>query len=207
MNVIEFIVVPRARQIKLTVEMPDPDRFLTSHAPHLPRSLFRIFPRLAKHKCENELGLSFREECRHTEIPHLFEHLILEIQSQVQPAEVLRGVTEWNWTVDPRGLFHVTVDFENELLAVGAVRLAEKLMHAIDCRELDSLNLEDEMCRLRDLAQIGRDLTGVRNNPGDRMQPSGVTPRRSNAHAGSRAVRASRSRLRLSTEPLSPAIA
>ncbi|MBC8104345.1 MAG: hypothetical protein H7Z41_17350 [Cytophagales bacterium] len=147
--------------MKLTVEMPDPDRFLTSQVPHLPRTLFRLFPRLAMHKCENGLGLTFRQECRQTEIPHLFEHLIIELQSQAQPTAVLRGETEWNWTVDPRGRFHVSVDFENELLALGALRLAERLINALDKRNLDGIDIDAEMNRLSALAKLGRELLGV----------------------------------------------
>ena len=159
-KVLEICVLPDSRRIKLTVEMPDPDRFLTSQVPHLPRALFRLFPRLAQHKCENGLGLSFRQECRRTEIPHLFEHLIIELQSQAQPAEVLRGETEWNWTVDPRGRFHVYVDYENELLAIGSIRLAEKVMDALDRRDLEAIQIDAEMGRLCDLARLGRELLG-----------------------------------------------
>lgn len=160
MRVLEICVVPESHRIKLMVQMPDPDRFLTSQVPHLPKMLFRMFPRMAMHKCENGLGLSFRQECRKTEIPHLFEHLIIELQSQAQPSEVLRGETVWNWTVDPRGHFHVSVDYENELLAVGAIRLAEKIMTALDRREIDLLDIDSEMARLRDLARLGRELIG-----------------------------------------------
>jgi hypothetical protein len=159
-KVLEICVQPDDRRIKLTVEMPDPDRFLTSQVPHLPHRLFRLFPTLARHKCENGLGLTFRQECRQTEIPHLFEHLIIELQSQAQPAEVLRGETEWNWTIDPRGRFHVQVDFENELLAIGAIRLAERLINSLDQRDIDGIDVDIEMARLTDLARLGRELLG-----------------------------------------------
>ena len=160
MKVLEICVQPDARRIKLTVEMPDPDRFLTSQAPHLPNRLFRLFPTLARHKCDNGLGLTFRQECRKTEIPHLFEHLIIELQSQAQPAEVLRGETEWNWSIDPRGRFHVHVDFENVLLAIGAIRLAERLINSLDQRDIAAIDINVEMHRLTELARLGRELLG-----------------------------------------------
>lgn len=162
MKVLEICVQPDDRRIKLTVEMPDPDRFLTSQVPHLSNRLFRLFPTLARHKCENGLGLTFRQECRRTEIPHLFEHLIIELQSQAQPAEVLRGETEWNWTIDPRGRFHVHVDYENELLAIGAIRLAERLINSLDQRNINHISVDTEMNRLTDLARLGRELLGSR---------------------------------------------
>lgn len=161
MKVTEICVQPETRRIKLTVEMPDPDRFHTSQVPHLPRMLFRLFPHLAQHRCDNDLGLSFRQECRQTEIPHLFEHLIMELQAQAQHADVLHlsGMTEWNWRVDPRGRFHVYVGYENELLAVGCIRLAERILSALDQRDLEMIDTECEIERLRQLAEIGRKLT------------------------------------------------
>lgn len=156
--------------------MPDPDRFLTSQVPHLPTMLFRLFPRLAQHKCDNGLGLSFRQECRETEIPHLFEHLIIELQSQAQPADVLRGETQWNWRVDPRGHFHVFVDYENELLAVGAIRLAERLLCALDRRCIEEIDIDADMDRLRDLARIGRELAGEKAAAAAAQKEAPATP-------------------------------
>lgn len=159
MNVKEIWVVPDSRRIRMTVEMPDPNRFLTSQVPHLVQMLFRLYPTLARHKCENGRGHTFRRECRATEIPHLFEHLIIELQGQAQPTDRLRGETEWNWRVDPRGRFYVYVDYENELLAVAAIRLAERIIRALDWRQMEELNVGAEMERLREIARLGRELT------------------------------------------------
>jgi hypothetical protein len=158
LKVTEICVNPESRRIRLTVEMPDPDRILTSQAPHLPRLLFRLFPHLATHRCDNGQGYTFRRECRETEIPHLFEHLIIELQAQAQPVEVLRGETQWNWGIDPRGRFYVFVDYENELLALGAIRLAERILACLDRRALEAIDPEAELSRLRELARLGRDL-------------------------------------------------
>lgn len=160
MKVTEICVVPESRHIRLTVEMPDPDCFLTSQVPHLPRMLFRLFPHLANHTCENDHGYNFRRECRSTEIPHLFEHLIIELQAKAQPAEVLRGETQWNWRIDPRGRFHVFVDYENELLAVGAIRLAERIINSVDRRDLQ-IDIDAELTRLREVARLGRELLDI----------------------------------------------
>ena len=162
MKVVEICVLPDVRQIKLIVEMPM-HCYHTAQAPHLPRHLFRLFPRLARHHCENGLGLTFREEARHTEIPHLFEHLLVELQLYAQHADdlTLRGVTEWNWQRDPRGRFHVMVDYENELLAVGAIRLAERILSCIDRRDIAALDIEREISRLCDLARLAREVIGM----------------------------------------------
>jgi hypothetical protein len=141
------------------VQMPDPDRFLTSHFPHLPRQLFRMLPRLGRHNCHNDNGKSFRQECKDTEIAHLFEHLILELQLQAQQnsSDFLSGVTEWNWQVDPRGRYRVSVDYENELLAVACIRMAERIMAALDNGDI-SINMEAEIARLREVLRLGQEL-------------------------------------------------
>jgi hypothetical protein len=152
---IEF---PPEGQMKLTVQMPEAGSFTTQGLPHLPKRLFRLFPQLTRHKCENDFGYSFRQECRNTELPHLLEHLIIEMQSQAEPHGVLRGHTVWDWKTDPRGRFHVYVDYDNEILAVAAVRLAERVIKAIDAREMERVDVDVEMERLRDIARIGREL-------------------------------------------------
>jgi len=145
-------------RVKLVVEMPDPNRYSTRHAPHIPSLLFKLFPHLARHKCENDNGYTFRRECQSTEIPHLFEHLIIELQGKAHPSGVLKGETQWNWRVDPKGRFHVYVDYENEMLVLGAIRVAERIINALDNRELDRLDIDREVENLRTLARLGSDL-------------------------------------------------
>ena len=67
-----------------------------------------------------------------TEVPHLLEHLIIELQAQAQNHGVLKGETQWNWRVDPRGTFHVHVEYENEQLVLAAIRLAERIVNTLD---------------------------------------------------------------------------
>jgi hypothetical protein len=147
-----------SHRVKLVVEMPDPNRCYTHHSPHLPNMLFKLFPHLSKHKCSNDNGYSFRRECRSTEIPHLFEHLIIELQGQVQKTSKLSGETEWNWRVDPRGRFHVYVDYNNEILVLGAIRVAERIINALDSRAIDELDIAQEIENLRTLSKLGNAL-------------------------------------------------
>ena len=157
MRVVEILFYD-INKVKLVVEMPDPERCTTDCAPHVPRSLFRLFPHLALHRCHNGNGYSFKREAMATEVPHLLEHLIIELQSQAQHHEVLKGETQWNWRVDPRGTFHVHVEYENEQLVLAAVRLAERIVNALDRHHVDEIDIEVEMARLRRIADLGRDL-------------------------------------------------
>ena len=155
MKVVEILFYDRNR-VKLVVEMSDPTRYSTEHAPHIPRLLFKLFPHLARHRCDNDNGYTFKKECRATEIPHLFEHLIIELQGQVQKTKVLKGETQWNWRIDPRGRFHVYVDYENEVLVLGAIRLAERIINALDERQIDQIDMDEELAKLKALAEMGQ---------------------------------------------------
>ena len=147
-------------KVKLTVEIPDTEAYLTTQAPSMPRILFRMFPYLAAQRCFNDQGKSFRREALATEIPHLFEHLLLEIQKQVRRGiyadTAISGETEWNWSIDPRGRFHVTVGYDNEIVALASVRLAERIINALDSKEIAQIDVERELKRLRDLARTSR---------------------------------------------------
>ncbi len=148
-----------SNKVKLVVEMPDPDRCTTDCSPHVPRELFRLFPHLAHHKCHNGNGYSFRREAMATEVPHLLEHLIIELQTQAQYHQVLKGETQWNWRIDPRGTFHVHVEYENELLVLAAIRLAERIVRSLDAGNIEAVNLETELESLRAIARLGQEVT------------------------------------------------
>lgn len=154
MRVVEILFY-NSNRVKLVVEMPDPNCYSTKHAPHIPKLLFKLFPHLSRHHCDNDNGFSFRRECQSTEIPHLFEHLIIELQGQVQRSGSLKGETQWNWRVDPKGRFHVYVEYSNEMLVLGAIRVAERIIQALDSRGIDQVNVEEEIENLRKLAAIG----------------------------------------------------
>jgi hypothetical protein len=154
-----------SNRVKLVVEMSDPDCYSTKHAPHIPKLLFKLFPHLAAHRCENENGFTFRRECRSTEIPHLMEHLIIELQGQVRGAGTLKGETQWNWRVDPKGRFHVYVEYDNEVLVLGAIRVAERIIQALDSREIDHIDVKTEIERLRKLAELGEKIKNGEPRP------------------------------------------
>ena len=142
----------------LSVEIPETEAFNTAERPHIPRILFKLLPQIASQQCHNDEGHSFRREAQSTEIPHLFEHLIMEIQDQVRHGIGIpfRGETRWNWTVDPRGKFHVTVEYDHEMVALGAIRLAERMINAIDSRDIAGLDMNREISRLREIAKFCR---------------------------------------------------
>jgi hypothetical protein len=72
-------------------------------------------------RCFNQNDYDFSQEVRSTQLPHLFEHILLEYLCdcayQKGNANVTyRGETSWNWQLDPRGTFTVTIDTADQNL-------------------------------------------------------------------------------------------
>jgi len=156
------IVFYDTNRAKLVVEIPETEPFTTHERPRIPRILFKLFPHMATQRCYNDAGYSFRREAMATEIPHLFEHLIIEIQDQVRRGvgQPFAGETQWNWTIDPRGRFYVMVDYDNEIVALGAIRLAERVINALDSKDIGQIDMSREIMRLRELAKLSRRFAG-----------------------------------------------
>lgn len=172
--IVKEITFDQSRKVRLVVEIPETESYLTSHAPSMPRILFRMFPYLAAQRCYNDKGHSFRREALSTEIPHLFEHLLLEIQKQARIGSTgegpITGDTQWNWSVDPRGRFHVTVSYDNEIVALAAIRLAERIINSLDSKQIAQIDIDREMRRLRELARASRRfIPPVKNNGASRL--------------------------------------
>lgn len=173
--IVKEITFDQSRKVRLVVEIPETESYLTSHAPSMPRILFRMFPYLAAQRCFNDKGHSFRREALSTEIPHLFEHLLLEIQKQARIGGSkgegpITGDTQWNWSVDPRGRFHVTVSYDNEIVALAAIRLAERIINSLDSKQIAQIDIDREMRRLRELARASRRFISPSRNGGPRRE-------------------------------------
>lgn len=96
----------------------------TTHIPHIHKVLRTYLPTILVAKCFNENNLPFSEEVNHTEIGHLFEHIILEYLCKEKihagnTEAMFSGVTKWNWKKETYGTFHIQIDVswqEKEIL-------------------------------------------------------------------------------------------
>ncbi len=84
----------------------------TRDIPHIVELLEENLPNVLYTQCFNDDGLPFSVEVKHTEIGHLFEHILLEYLCQAKIAKGAQrasyaGNTKWNWLRDPRGKFHI----------------------------------------------------------------------------------------------------
>jgi hypothetical protein len=87
----------------------------TREIPQTYSLLHKFLPAILRAQCFNDDQLPFRQEVCHTEIGHLFEHILLEYLcleklSRGYNRATYQGVTQWNWKKDPRGMFHICID-------------------------------------------------------------------------------------------------
>ena len=93
----------------------------TKHFPMTQQLLKLYLPSIFRATCYNDDGFPFPKEVCHTEVGHLFEHILLEylcivkLENGVDQASY-EGVTDWNWVRDPKGTFHITIHAQEEEL-------------------------------------------------------------------------------------------
>lgn len=101
------------RQTKIIMNMQD-DIVNTFDLPYTLAILKSLLPSVLQSTCFNEDNNPFYEEVLHTEVGHLFEHILIEYLCLLKVSEGFdnveyTGVTKWNWVLYPRGSFHITV--------------------------------------------------------------------------------------------------
>ena len=117
--------------IEAVVRFDPGEPLRSSEVPGMADALVRALPGLKGHRCDNGAGLSFRDEASDTEIAHLIEHSALEIMAMAGSSDTLKGVTAWDFAVDGRGAFRVSVEYDDDLLALGALRCASEVVGAL----------------------------------------------------------------------------
>ena len=81
------------------------------------------------HTCRNEAGPTFSAVMENTSLPHLLEHLVIDIQTRAHAERedeatdpVFTGTTQWSVTM--RDVAIVRVSFYDDLIALGAFKQA-----------------------------------------------------------------------------------
>lgn len=110
-------------QVRATVSV-DPARVRTSVAPGLANRARNLLPGLARHTCENEAGLPFTAELADTETAHLLEHITCELMALAGSPRDLKAETSWDFATDGRGVFRLSIAYDDDLVAVGALKYA-----------------------------------------------------------------------------------
>lgn len=139
-----------AGAIEATLRFDPGGSMRSSEIAGLSEALIRALPGLKGHRCDNGAGLSFRDEAADTELAHLVEHATLEIMAMAGSPDSLRGSTSWDFGRDGRGVFHVRVEYDDEQVALGALRCAAEVVGVLAC-EGEAPDVAAEARRLRGL--------------------------------------------------------
>jgi hypothetical protein len=125
---VESLHVKRDRVVA-HVRTGSPVKVLTT--PRLMQAICAVHPDLPRHACVNGVGPTFSVVMNRTTLPHLLEHLVVDLQVRAcaDPDRVFTGTTRW---VDrPAGLARVEVSFADDLVAIRAFRDAAELINSI----------------------------------------------------------------------------
>lgn len=116
-----------------------PDRIVSvvrvekTHAAYTDKALIEQvlsqFPHLGKHTCKNATGNTFASVMEHTSIPHLFEHLVIDIQvrDNARFPKTFVGTTEWINKAEQQA--QVEVSFTDDLDALRAFCEAKRILN------------------------------------------------------------------------------
>lgn len=113
----------RGSRIEANVRVAPGFRYTT---PDIAHRALALFPNLARHTCKNDAGPTFGAVISRTPLPHLLEHLVIELQVAGEKCDTLSecftyvGTTQW---LDERaGLSRVEVNYADDLAALRAFR-------------------------------------------------------------------------------------
>ena len=114
--------------LEALVRVQDPAHLRTAGVDRIATRALELLPGLASHKCENDTHASFVAEMRDTETPHLLEHIAVELMVLSGSPRGLRARTTWDFARDGRGAFRITLPFDDDAVALGALRTASEIV-------------------------------------------------------------------------------
>ena len=136
--------------VEAVVRVADSRLTRTSAVPGLAEAAVNALPGLRRHRCECGSARGIESELADTEAPHLLEHLALELMVLSGSPRSLGGETSWDFASDGRGVFRVRLDFDDDLVAIGALRHGTALANELLAGS-PAIDVEDAVRELRTL--------------------------------------------------------
>ena len=93
-------------------------------SPELMGRVLAAFPTVAEHACVNERGPTFAAVMNRTPLPHLLEHLVVDLQVRAESKASAQGraiVGTSEWLDEPAGIARIDVSFADDLVALRAM--------------------------------------------------------------------------------------
>jgi cyanophycin synthetase len=109
------------RSLEATLSISEPAPVRTDGIPEVAPRLLEALPGLRRHSCENDDGRDLVSEMHGTETAHLVEHVACELMALSGSPRTLKGRTEWDFARDGRGVFRITLEFDDDLVALAAM--------------------------------------------------------------------------------------
>jgi hypothetical protein len=103
----------------------------TSAYPGLAGAVRSALPGIARHRCESGSAHGIEAELDDTELPHLLEHMALELMALSGSPRSLAGETVWDFVADGRGVFDVSIEYDDDLVALCAFGEAATLLNRL----------------------------------------------------------------------------
>ena len=121
---VQRIIVRKDRVVCYVALDPHAPRVTT---PDIAQRLVRCVPSLPDHDCINDKGPTFGDVMDHTSIPHVLEHLVIDLQTQQAAqssdarirARNFRGTTEWVNAGEGRA--KIELDYADDLVVLKAL--------------------------------------------------------------------------------------
>lgn len=115
-------------ELMARIRVLDTNRMRTVTAPGIATRALALMPGLGRHTCENDDGKRFIAEMTDTEVPHLLEHVTVELMALSGSPRSLKARTSWDFANDGEGVFRVRVMFDDDLVAIAALREAATIV-------------------------------------------------------------------------------
>lgn len=98
-------------------------------SPKIATRALSLRPRLATHACINDKGNTFGAIIAHTPMPHLLEHVAVDmlVDTFFEESRVATGVTEWISHDPPRA--RIQLSMTDDLIAIGVLQAALKFVN------------------------------------------------------------------------------
>jgi hypothetical protein len=140
-------------RLEAVVRVSDPAYLRTSAVPGLPDRLLSVLPGLERHRCENDAHRRFRDELADTETPHLLEHVSEELMALAGSPRWLKGETVWDFGRDGRGVFHLVLAYDDDLVALGSLKEGSAIVDWL-FGQVPRVDLDAAVHRLRDVRRL-----------------------------------------------------
>ena len=113
-------------RVETVIHVADPDSMRTRAFPGLSDLLLTRLPGLRRHRCESGSAHGIVAELSDTELPHVVEHVALELMVLAGAPRSLRGQTTWDFRADGKGVFRVAVAYSDAETGFSDIELARR---------------------------------------------------------------------------------